>query len=369
MDQLMQAQGCREESARQEFIRSSAQAGVFMPRIFHSILICLLCFGPVFALKTDIVELKNGDKITCEIKSLRNGKLQVNTDDMGKLSIEWDKVQSLKSREKFEIELQFGTLYFGSLGLSEDQRKVKVTGDSLSFDLFKAFIIRLTPIKNTFIDRLDGSVNFGIDYTKASEVLRINFNGKVIFRTLSKEVLLEYTSVNTSQPNKDDTKRIDANINYTRFLKDRWAWGINSVAQHNTELGVDLRLSAGGGVGRNFMQTNQIILFSSLALSVTNEWTNGAKESRYNLELPLSTKFAMWIYDNPKTDISTKLTLFPNLTSFGRIRAELDSKINRELFDDFFLTFNLWISYDNQPPTETETQTDYGLVLGFGYTF
>lgn len=348
---------------------SSESYFCFPHLLTYLILVCLMLAGQVLAIKTDVVELKNGDKITCEVKNLSNGKLQVSTDDMGKLSIEWDKVQSVRSAAKFEVELQFGSLYFGSLGLSEDPRKVKVTGDSLTYDLFKAFIVRITPIKNTFIDRIDGAVNFGIDYTKASEVLRVNFNGRAHYRTRNRELSFDFTSVTTNQKDKDDTKRIDANLNFTRYLQDRWGWGIVSSAQHNTELGIDLRLSVGGGIGRTFLQNNQFRLRSTLALSVTNEWSNGATESRMNLELPLSGNFAMWVYDNPKTDISSKITLFPSLTDIGRYRLELDSKINRELFEDFILTFNIWLSYDNKPPTETEVKTDYGIVLGFGYTF
>ena len=38
--------------------------------------------------KTDVVRLKNGDRITGEIKELERGKLTVKTDSMGTLSIE-----------------------------------------------------------------------------------------------------------------------------------------------------------------------------------------------------------------------------------------------------------------------------------------
>ena len=140
----------------------------------YLLLFFLLYFLPseLFASKTDIVTLLNGDKITCEIKELRAGKLRVKTDDMGTVYIEWEKIASVRARQKFEVELQFGSLYYGSLGLAEDPRKMTVTGDSLKFELFRAYVVHLTPIKDTFLDRLDGSINLGADYTKASEVLQ-----------------------------------------------------------------------------------------------------------------------------------------------------------------------------------------------------
>ncbi len=71
---------------------------------------------PAFAAKTDIVELINGDRITCEIKKLDRGKLTVKTDGLGTISIEWDDIQHITSPMRFNVELATGERTFGSLG-------------------------------------------------------------------------------------------------------------------------------------------------------------------------------------------------------------------------------------------------------------
>src|SRR5262245_48847762 len=68
-----------------------------------------------FAARTDVVTLKNGDRLTGEIRQLERGKLTYKTDDLGTVSIEWDKVTSLQSIHLFEVELQTGQKYFGNL--------------------------------------------------------------------------------------------------------------------------------------------------------------------------------------------------------------------------------------------------------------
>ena len=55
------------------------------------VMVCLLAL-PAWAQKTDIVTLVNGDTLTCEIKLLDRGRLQVSTDHLGTVNIEWDKV-------------------------------------------------------------------------------------------------------------------------------------------------------------------------------------------------------------------------------------------------------------------------------------
>jgi hypothetical protein len=70
---------------------------------------------PLQAQKTDVVVLQNGDQITGEIKGVAHGKLDYSTDDAGRLSIEWDKVLRLTSRNTFEVKLKSGQKLFGSL--------------------------------------------------------------------------------------------------------------------------------------------------------------------------------------------------------------------------------------------------------------
>ena len=45
---------------------------------------------PAAAQRTDVVELRNGDEITGEIKELARGKLKFKTDDMGTIYVEWE---------------------------------------------------------------------------------------------------------------------------------------------------------------------------------------------------------------------------------------------------------------------------------------
>src|SRR5262245_32221314 len=72
---------------------------------------------PQFALaaKTDVLVLRNGDRITGEVKGLARGKLEYSTDDAGRLSIEWEKVARLTSVNRFDVEDSFGRRYFGNM--------------------------------------------------------------------------------------------------------------------------------------------------------------------------------------------------------------------------------------------------------------
>ena len=54
------------------------------------LLIIILITPFLFPQKTDVITLKNGDKITGELKELQTGLLELSTDNMSTIYIEWD---------------------------------------------------------------------------------------------------------------------------------------------------------------------------------------------------------------------------------------------------------------------------------------
>ena len=51
---------------------------------------------------------RNGDRLTGEVVQMRQGKLQVKTDDAGTLSIEWDKVASITTADLYDVTMRDG---------------------------------------------------------------------------------------------------------------------------------------------------------------------------------------------------------------------------------------------------------------------
>ena len=70
---------------------------------------------PLCGQKADTVVLRNGDRVVGEIQSLDRDVLTYKTDDMGTLTIKWDKIVSIASPRYFEVELTSGERHFGSL--------------------------------------------------------------------------------------------------------------------------------------------------------------------------------------------------------------------------------------------------------------
>ena len=83
----------------------------------------LLAASPLFAReKTDVLVMKNGDHLTCEIKGLDGGVLYVSFDYiLGTSSVQWSKVKYLESKQLFIVKTTDGSVYTGTLSTAENR--------------------------------------------------------------------------------------------------------------------------------------------------------------------------------------------------------------------------------------------------------
>ena len=79
--------------------------------------------------KVDVVVLQNGTRVVGEIRSMSKGRLELGTDDMGTVQIEWGNVAQVTAPEFFEVEDMEGGLYFGSLRPGRAEGALEVVAD------------------------------------------------------------------------------------------------------------------------------------------------------------------------------------------------------------------------------------------------
>ncbi len=353
-------------------VRHCSTAGRSLAVTF--VLVLLGFAAPARADKTDIVTLRNGDRVTCEIKNLERGRLKVSTDSMGTVYIEWEDVLQISSRELYILEMEDGTRLQGRLAETDASARLLVEdpdGEAGTGQLVAmAKVVWMDPLKldAVRIRRWDGSVSAGFDATKANsdtslsasfdarrraEAFLLNFSGSVYAR---------------SQDEVEDTLRANFRTVYRGLLDNRWYWAALGSVERNDELGIDLRTLGGAGYGRFLTQTGRSLWSVTGGLAVVNEQRAGGESAQTDLEAVLNTAYEFFTYDTPKTTLTTSLTVFPSLTNSGRVRADLDIALRRELITDLFIELSLYDSYDSKPP-EDGTQNDYGIVTSLGYTF
>ena len=122
------------------------------------------------AARTDVIVLRNGDQITGEVLQMRQGKLQVKTDDAGTLSIKWDKVASVTTAASYDVTMRDTRRLFGRLRAAAAGSLDLVADDGSVTTIPAADIVWFVQIKNSFWSRFEGSVDLGGSYTRSSGI-------------------------------------------------------------------------------------------------------------------------------------------------------------------------------------------------------
>ena len=338
------------------------------------VLLLAVCGGlapaPVRAANTDTVILKNGDRISGEVKGLSRGKLDYSTDDAGRLSIEWDKVARVTSIHAFDVETFSGATYFGRLVPAFLDRTIVVEAGA-SDTLRIEDVVEMAALDAGFLQRVKAYLDVGFTLAKAHHATTFNMNGETDYRGEQLGSTLEFDSYSQGQDSVARTARNSASLLARWFLPDRWSAVALTQYEHNDELGLDHRWTAGAGASRVIKHTNSTEVEAGAALvGIWERYLSaaGGTEAK-SLDALLTVAWDKFRFDSPKLDFSSSFALYPSLSDFGRVRGELQLRVKYEVFRDFHAGVNFTDSFDSRPPDETVSKNDYITSFTIGWSY
>ena len=342
-----------------------------MIRIISVLIAALIAISmpAIAADKTDILVFVNGDRLTGEVKSLERGRLRFNTDATGTISIEWDDVASLESKQNIQVETENGARYLGHLSAATDEKRLVVEMSSGPVVLENEHVILMTPIEARGLDRIDGDISAGYNFAKADEVtttyLSVDLNYRTEARILSLDFDALFSDSSTNEPSQDSS----LDLEYTRLLANRWVAGGILTLERNDELGLDLRTSIGGGGGRILHQSNNSSLSLVGGLLLSREKVGAGVADEDYLEAFATLTWDWFRFDTPELDLTTSLQVIPNLTDSGEYRGEVEIEFKWEIIEDFFWALAISDSYDSKAELSGGENNDYSIITSVGWDF
>jgi hypothetical protein len=336
----------------------------------------LLAAAPLCAQKTDVVVMVNGDAITGEIKGLERGKLDYNTDDVGRLSIKWIKVVRITSRHYFEVEVSSGRKYFGQLLPAESDGRVVVGLAEQQDTIAIGRIVRMFPIEADFFSRVRAYLDAGLSLAKANRNLTLNVNAQASYRGPRWGTGLKYAGYLQRQRDTSATTSNTLTLSGTRYLTHRWDVALLAQIEQNDELNLVARYTGGALGARRFVQTNSHEVRGAIGAVVTSEHFATADTSalsadtiKANLEGLVGFEWAWFRFDTPKLDIGTSALAYPSISQLGRFRGDGKLRIKYEIFKDFHVGLNFSLTFDSRPPDTSAAKTDYQSSVTVGWSY
>lgn len=319
----------------------------------------------------DVVVLKNGDRMTGEIKGLQSGELRFKSDYMAEaVRLDWSKVERLESKSTFMIWLVDGKLVTDIIRVlpsNSDEVANFVIGSS-GITVHQLDVIRITPADRHFWKRLEGSIDFGFSFTSGNDQYQTNLAATSTYRTGDHSFTASIDSSFSGQTEGDSLRRNQFSFDYRKQLSRRWYVGGLFDLLHSDQQSLDLRTTVGALAGRNVVQTEntRLSLFGGIAGTREHYSESIGRPRTTNADAITGADFATFRFN--RTDIRSRFSLFPSLTTPGRMRLQATSDLRIKIVKDLWWGFHVYENFDSKPPVRAD-QNDLGVSTSLGWKF
>ena len=354
-------------------------------------LIALLGFTP--SLFADQVTLTNGDRLTGTVVKSDGKTLVLHTDAAGDVTIQFPKIQDIKSDKDLHVSVKDGKTAVGPVTTTEGKLEVATkTSGTVEVPKDAVTMIRNDAEQAAYEQTLhpnllhgwDGGVNVGFSLARGnSETENLALAVNAVRNTLNDKITIYTTSINTQNDLATPStvaNLVQGGLRYDRNFSPRLFVFAGGDFTSNALQFLDLRQVYGGGFGFHAIKSDATILDFLGGLNYTHEtYSNGnlivgsnppafdsyGKTNRF-IALTLGQELTKKL--GKSTIVTEAVDFYPDIQQTGNYRATFNvgtvTKINK------------WFGWQNQfadiyvsnPPTQAK-KNDVVITTGLNFSF
>lgn len=329
----------------------------------------LFCLSFLFSLSAlsqkDTLLLQNGDRLIGEIKRMDRGVLIIKTPySSGDLKVKWKKVKAIKSTQSFLVSATDGKRYkLHELDTNNPDNLLVLNDDKGSIEM--SDIVFFRRVKDGFVSRLNASISFGYNFTKASNLSQLSLASTLGYTSDYYSIGTTFNSVRSSQDEVDEIQRTNAELSFNYYLKRDDFLIVQSEFLSNSEQKLKLRMTNKLGYGKYFIHSNQMFLAGAIGVAWNNErYDEGINENRNSGEVYGALEVNL--FDVNDLSLISGITAYPSITEKERIRTDFKIDLKYNLPLDLFVKIGFNYNYDNKP-VEGASYSDYVIRTTLGW--
>jgi len=337
----------------------------------------ILASPPAMGEKTDVLFFANGDQMTCEIKSLAAGSLNVSVDYVsGTISVEWAEVVRVQSPQLFIIHTDDGSAYSGRISTVDAGKDQPVEfqvalASGGQVILHRDRIVELSRTSDQFFGRLNGNISSGLIYTKGNNNTQYSLGVTLEYPRPTWAAEIAYNTNFSAVSGAATSTRNQLSLGgskLTHWKKNFYYAGYASGLQ-SSEQGIDLQSNVGGGLGYYIKRTSRVT-FSALAGGTwqNTTYTPGATAGTTESIATGLLSTTLNVVSFSKTNLNVRASALPTFSADGRWFFNTNATYYLKLFGKLNWNLSFYGNWDTQPP-QGYSGSDYGFSSGLGWTF
>jgi putative salt-induced outer membrane protein YdiY len=326
----------------------------------------LLIAGPVAA---DEVFLLNGDRLTGKIVSATGGKLILETDAAGEITIDLAKVKTFSAEAPVQLQLGGKTLVESRVAAGQEG---EVQGEIPPGTPAQPLAIKDIAAINPPPPAWHGAVALNALFTTGnSESAQFGFTASTSKRWENDRLSLgaDYTyGRQTDQNNGVTSTTVDYGagfVKYDHFFTQKFYGYAGFKIEHDGVAGLTYRTTTGPGVGYQWFESPQLNLSTEAGPSWVHEQFEDSGSRDY-LALRLAYS-ADWTPVKP-LKLYHNLEYLANVANFSEYLLSINTGARATIWKGLFADFRIEYRYDSTPDAGRKS-ADTRYILGAGWTF
>jgi len=329
-------------------------------------LFCLLLTHLLFytSANADVLVLKNGDRITGEIKRIWDSEIAIEPEYSDEFQVDVSAVSHIESARQFEIELDDGRSMVAELsGVDADGNQIVATDDeTVAVPLAQLFELDEPEKEFDWESHVEMSANINKGNTETANT-KVRADTMVKFsdhRHIGEITFFREELANVTTQEQDLFK-----YSYNWLFTDPWFLGANLSYERDPIIELQSRVIISAGIGRDIWDTPRRTLNVQLGAGFQTEEISFARTD---------SAVATWTLRYRQDFFSDDVELFHNHSITANVSGRTNTSyktstgLSYEITD--LLTTSLSLDFDYETaPVDAAEHEDIALLFGLGLEF
>lgn len=340
--------------------------------------ITLLAVLAPLATAQDKVTLKNGDVLTGSVKTMAGGKLTLVSPIVGDIVVPIADVANISTAAAVKLVTPTGDVYNRKI-TGIDNGKLALDGEPALQGLGLGNLESINPPEK--VETWSGSLKINAAMSTGNTERRsIGAAFEAVRRTDLDRISADAAWDYAEDKKQDDPttplvnegvwdltqRRVGAGLKYDRFVSKRVYWLVTSRVLGDTLADIQLRYTAGAGLGYQFIDNANTSLSGEAGLSYFNESYLSATPGVDYVAARVAYKLSHKLGD--KSRLLHSCEAFPSTEDANDIYLQARTEVETSLTASMIASL-AWIwDYDNTPAPGRE-RSDHRILLSVGWAF
>jgi len=325
--------------------------------IISSVLLC-------FSVHADILVLKNGDRITGEIKTIWDGEISIEPQYSDEFEVDVSAVEYIESDREFDLELADGSQSLARLrgSDSEGNQIIEANGESTSIPLSSLFELDEPEKDFDWESNIDFSASLNSGNTdssnsklRADTTISIPNHRHLAEVTFSREELID-----VSTQEKDLFR-----YNYNWLFRDPWFLSALLTFERDPIIELGGRTIISAGIGYDIWATPRRTLSVQLGVGAQSEELASVRSE--NAVATWALRYSQDFF-NDDLELYHHHSIIPNISGRTNTNYKTTTGIRYEITDLLYANFSIDYDYVTNP-ADSAVSEDIAVLIGLGAEF